>query len=133
MIEKIHKSISEWKKTLLPNVFQITRQGGTEPAFDNTYWNNDEEGIYECSNCHLPLFSSKDKFESGTGWPSFSKPIVDENVTYRDDLSFGFSRRSAECSRCDAHLGHVFEDGPKPSGLRFCMNSASLIFVPDKN
>ena len=130
MIKKIHKTEEEWRMLLSPEVFAITRGAGTEPAFNNAYWHNEEPGVYKCSNCDLTLFNSKDKFDSGTGWPSFSKPISEDHVVYRDDKSFGMVRTEAECARCGSHLGHVFEDGPNPLGLRFCMNSAALVFVP---
>jgi peptide-methionine (R)-S-oxide reductase len=133
MIEKINMSLDEWKKILAPEVYEITRGNGTEPAFDNAYWNNKEEGIYKCSNCQLILFSSEDKFDSGTGWPSFRKPFDEENVVFHIDHSAGMIRRGARCARCDSHLGHVFDDGPEPTGLRFCMNSAALVFEKNKS
>lgn len=129
MIKKIHKSLDEWRTILPPDIYAITRGRGTEPAFNNAYWDKKDEGFYECSNCHLTLFSSKHKFDSGTGWPSFYQPYKEENVNYRDDYSSNMIRQEAECARCGSHLGHIFQDGPKPSGLRFCMNSAALIFV----
>lgn len=128
MIKKINKSLEEWKKILSPEVYAITRGNGTEPAFRNAYWDNKKEGIYKCSNCQLTLFSSQHKFDSGTGWPSFWKPYREENVVFHIDNSAGMARKEARCARCDSHLGHVFDDGPELTGLRFCMNSAALIF-----
>jgi peptide-methionine (R)-S-oxide reductase len=128
-VPKVVKSESEWKQQLSPGAYNVTREEGTEMAFSGQYWNNHDQGLYRCVCCGTALFSSETKFESGTGWPSFYQPIADENVESISDSTFGMRRTAVECRRCDAHLGHVFNDGPRPTGQRFCMNSASLTFV----
>jgi peptide-methionine (R)-S-oxide reductase len=131
-VDKIVKSDAEWKKQLSGAermAFEVTRKEGTEPAGTGKYAFNHADGLYHCICCNTTLFDSKTKFESGTGWPSFYQPIAKENVVETTDRSFGEVRTKVSCARCDAHLGHVFDDGPKPTGLRYCMDSASLNFV----
>jgi len=128
-VAKVVKSEEDWKKMLSPLAFDITRHADTERAFTGQYWNLHENGLYRCVCCDNALFSSDTKFESGTGWPSFWAPIAEENVRKERDASLGVIREAVNCTRCDAHLGHVFDDGPPPTGLRYCMNSASLKFV----
>jgi peptide-methionine (R)-S-oxide reductase len=128
-VPKVKKTDAEWRKQLTPEQFEIARGEGTEPAFCGTLLDNHREGIYHCVCCGLPLFSSGSKFNSGTGWPSFFQPVAKENVRTRTDNSFGMRRTEILCARCGAHLGHVFDDGPPPTGLRFCLNSAAMTFV----
>jgi peptide-methionine (R)-S-oxide reductase len=128
-VPRVIKTEAEWQQELSPVSYQVTRHAGTERAFTGSTWNNHDHGIYRCVCCDNALFSSETKFESGTGWPSFWQPIAKENVVEVVDDSFGMSRTEVKCRECDAHLGHVFDDGPQPTGLRYCMNSAAMKFV----
>jgi peptide-methionine (R)-S-oxide reductase len=124
----VMKTDEEWKKELTSEQFRVLRQKGTERAFTGSYWDNHDKGTYFCAACHQELFTSDTKFESGTGWPSFYKPVADTAVSVERDRSYGMVRDEVVCSRCGGHLGHVFPDGPKPTGLRYCMNSVSMVF-----
>jgi peptide-methionine (R)-S-oxide reductase len=132
MGEKIQKPEGEWKQQLTPNQYYVTRQKGTEPPFTGEYESTETPGTYKCVCCGQPLFRSESKFHSGCGWPSFTSPMAGEAVDEETDTSHGMIRTEVKCSRCDAHLGHVFEDGPDPTGLRYCINSVSLTLDKDK-
>lgn len=128
---RIERTDAEWQEQLTPEEFQVTRRGGTEPAFTGIYWDTKTAGTYNCKCCDAPLFNSNAKYDSGSGWPSFYEPIAPEAVSTREDDSMFMRRIEVLCASCDAHLGHVFPDGPAPTGLRFCMNSASLALEAD--
>lgn len=132
MTKEVLKTEEEWQAELTPEQYAVCRCGGTEPAFTGKYWDTKTDGIYECAACEQPLFDSETKYDSGSGWPSFWAPINDDVVSEKRDTSLGMVRTESLCSRCGSHLGHVFPDGPLPTGLRYCMNSASLNLVPRK-
>jgi peptide-methionine (R)-S-oxide reductase len=130
-MDKINKSDEQWQKDLTPEQFYVTRKAGTEPAFTGKYYKTKDPGTYTCACCGQQLFSSETKYESGSGWPSFYKPVSEDAVEEHSDTTYGMRRVEVRCSKCDAHLGHVFSDGPRPTGLRYCMNSASLDLKPE--
>ena len=129
-MDKVEKTDQQWRDELTPEQYWVTRQAGTEPAFSGAYWNEKTPGVYACVCCGQELFRSDEKFDSGSGWPSFWQPVSENSVEMRRDTSHGMIRIEVRCGRCEAHLGHVFEDGPKPTGLRYCINSASLDLDP---
>jgi len=132
MTDKIEKSDAEWRDALTPEQYRVLRRQGTEPAFTGAYWSNKDPGRYLCAGCGAELFGAQHKFDSGTGWPSFSRPMAEDAVETEQDMSHGMLRTEVHCARCGSHLGHVFLDGPKPTGQRFCINSVSLEFEPEE-